>query len=70
MLFLSNHSFFLTADKAEKYIASLNNSGLDTTAITYKAKHGFDKPESSNFDEPSHKQSLEKTYQFLNKHLN
>jgi len=62
--------FFLKPDQVNEFASVLKKAGLNMTVNMYEARHGFDKPGSSNFSEPAHKQAQQKTRQFLNRYLN
>jgi carboxymethylenebutenolidase len=65
----ATHDFALTPDKVKQFTSKIKQSGVIMTAYMYDAKHGFDKPTGKNFSEDAHKSALDKTYKFLNKHM-
>ena len=66
----ASDDFFLTADKLDIFTSVIKKSNLNMTSNIYKAKHGFDKPTGNNYHEKAEKLSINRTYQFLRKHLN
>jgi len=65
----ARYDFFLTPDKLEHFISTVNKSGLDMTVNIYEAKHGFDNPAGKNFSQPAQKLAHDRTNQFLDKYL-
>lgn len=66
----ASDDFFLKPEKVNEFASATKKAGLSMTVNMYEARHGFDNSSSSNFDESAHKQSLQRTRQFLNKYLN
>ena len=62
--------FFLTSDKLTQFTSDIKTAGINMTVNMYEAKHGFDKSTSKNFNEAAHLLSQDRTYRFLNQHLN
>ena len=64
------NDFFLKPEQVNEFAFASKNAGVKVTVNMYEARHGFDAPGSNNFDESSHKLSLQRTRQFLDQFLN
>ena len=62
--------FFLKPETVTEFSSAIKKAGVKMTVNMYEARHGFDKPTSSNFDEPAHNLAQQRTRQFLNQYLN
>jgi len=66
----ARYDFFLTPNKITQFTSAIKKSGLKITVNMYEARHGFDKPTSSNFNETAHQLAKQRTNQFLEQYLN
>lgn len=66
----ASDDYFLTQDKFDIFKSKIVKSNLDMTFKIYKAKHGFDKQHGKNYHEAASELAMNRTYQFLSKHLN
>ena len=62
--------FALKADALEKFQSTIKSSGVAMTTAMYKAGHGFTNSAGKNYSEKASRQSLDRTYRFLDMHLN
>jgi carboxymethylenebutenolidase len=62
--------FFLSLDKVAEFTSAIKNSGVNMSVNMYEARHGFDSPSSSNFDEAAHQLAQQRSNEFLQHYLN
>jgi len=65
----ATNDFFLPTDKVQQFTSAARKAGISMTVNMYDARHGFDKSTSSNFNEPAHSTSQQRTQQFLQQYL-
>lgn len=61
--------FFLTSNKLDNFTSKIMESSLNMTFKIYKARHGFDILNGKNYHESAGELAMNRTYQFLSKHL-
>lgn len=66
----ADKDYFFTPGMLAGFTYAMENSGLIFTTNMYEARHGFDNLTGNNFSESAHLLSMQRTRQFLDKHLN
>lgn len=66
----AQHDFFFTPGMLTQFTSATKKSGLTMTVNMYDARHAFTNPSGKNFNMAASSLSRQRTYDFLNKHLN